>query len=248
MVEPVKFETKNEAAKYVALYIANSINLFQPAENKPYVLGLPTGSSPEPVYAELINLYEKRLVSFENVVTFNMDEYCEIEPTNDQSYDYFMHKNFFDHVDLQPQNINILNSLAEDYEKECADYEAKINKYGKFNLFMGGLGPKGHIAFNESGSPRDSKTRVVNLDESTIIANSRFFGNDTSKVPTKALSVGISTIIDNSNELLFLVFGETKREILHKTLTSEICSGIPSTYLREHKNCMVVFDSEAAGN
>ena len=241
-----KYTTKSEAAKAVANRIVSAINAFQPTESKPFVIGLPTGSSPEPVYAELVNLYKAGKVSFQNVVTFNMDEYCGLEPTNVQSYHYFMYKNLFDHIDIKPENIHILNGLAENPKEECAAYEREIAKRAPFNIFMGGLGPKGHIAFNEAGSSRDSITREVALEESTIEANSRFFGNDKSKVPRFALSVGISTVLDNSEELIILVFGSTKADILQKTISTPISSEIPSTFLQTHKNCTLVYDVEAA--
>ena len=126
-----------------------------------------------------------------------MDEYLGLAPENPQSYHYFMFDKLFNHIDIPRENINILNGLAKDVEKECADYEGKIKKYERINLFLGGLGPEGHLAFNEAGSTRDSKTRKVALVESTIKANCRFFDNDESKVPKHALSVGISTILEN---------------------------------------------------
>lgn len=248
MVQLLNYKTKDEAAKQVAKHIADKINEFSPTQSKPFVLGLPTGSSPEPVYAELIKLNKECKVSFKNVVTFNMDEYCGIEPTNDQSYHYFMNDKFFKHIDIKKENIHILNGLADDFQTECRRYEQEIAKYAPFQIFMGGIGSKGHIAFNESGSTRDSITRKVELDKSTIEANCRFFNNDESKVPKAALSVGISTVIDNSKEIIILVFGGSKSEILTKTLTEPISSKIPSTFLREHKNCLIYTDSDAAGS
>lgn len=245
MVQLLNYKTKEEAAKQVAEHIAKKINDFSPTETKPFVLGLPTGSSPEPVYRELIKLNKEGKVSFKNVVTFNMDEYCGIEPTNNQSYHYFMYDKFFNHIDIKKENIHILDGLAEDFEKECNLYEQEIAKYAPFQIFMGGVGSKGHIAFNESGSARNSITRKVELDESTIKANCRFFNNDESEVPKAALSVGISTVLDNSNEIIILVFGNSKSEILNKTLTEPVDSKIPSTFLREHKSCQIICDNDA---
>jgi glucosamine-6-phosphate deaminase len=245
MVQLLKYPTKEEAAKQIALHIATKINSFAPTKSKPFVLGLPTGSSPEPVYDELIRLYKSGKVSFKNVVTFNMDEYCGLEPTNDQSYHYFMYKKFFNHIDIERKNIHILNGLADDPQKECKLYEKEIAKFAPFHIFLGGIGPKGHIAFNESGSTRDSITRKVELDKSTIKANCRFFNFDESKVPKAALSVGISTVLDNSEEIIILVFGGSKSEILNKTLNDPISSIIPSTFLREHKSCLICCDEEA---
>ncbi|ODQ49321.1 hypothetical protein PICMEDRAFT_14786 [Pichia membranifaciens NRRL Y-2026] len=246
MAKLIEYQTKEEAANFVAEHIAESINQFAPTEKKPYVLGLPTGSSPEPVYAKLIELYKAGKVSFENVVTFNMDEYCGLPPTNDQSYFFFMYEKFFNHIDIKKENIHILNGLAEDYKNECEQYEQEILKYAPFQVFMGGIGPNGHIAFNEAGSSRNSITRKVKLQDSTIKANSRFFSNSLEKVPKYALSVGISTVLDNSKEVIILVFGKAKHEILQKTLEAPISSTIPSTFLREHNNCLLVCDNDAA--
>lgn len=248
MVEVKKFDNKETAARDVAEHIVSLINNFNPTPEKPFVMGLPTGSSPEPVYKELVKFYKAGKVSFQNVVTFNMDEYCGLDANDEQSYRYFMNQNLFNHVDIKPENINILNGMAEDKEAECKAYEEKIAKFAPFQVFMGGVGPEGHIAFNERGSSRDSVTREIQLEESTIVANSRFFNGDMSKVPTTALTVGISTVLDNSKELIILVFGEGKREILQKTLTAPISSDIPSTFIREHDNAIIYCDKDAAGD
>lgn len=246
MVDIKKFQNKEEAAISIANHIVELINQFKPTDKKPFVLGLPTGSSPEPVYSHLIELYKEGKVSFKNVVTFNMDEYCNIEPTDRQSYHYFMYDKFFNHIDIQKKNIHILNGIAKDCTKECELYEKEIHKYGPFQIFMGGIGPNGHIAFNESGSTRDSVTRKVALQESTIQANSRFFENNLQNVPRFALTVGISTVLDNSNEVIILAFGYNKADILEKTLTQPISSKIPSTFLREHNCCTIFCDNEAS--
>lgn len=248
MLKVEKYDTKETAAKQVADHIAEAINNFKPTNTKPFVLGLPTGSSPEPVYKELVKLYQDGRVSFKNVVTFNMDEYCGLGPEDEQSYHHFMFDHFFNHIDIPQENINILDGQAEDFEKECQIYEAKIAKLAPFQIFLGGVGPQGHIAFNEAGSSRDSLTRKVRLEESTLKANSRFFNNDLTRVPTHALSVGISTVLDNSQEIIILVFGSSKSEILRKTLHSPVKEAIPSTFLREHPNCVVVCDQQAAAD
>ncbi|ODV97550.1 hypothetical protein PACTADRAFT_38336 [Pachysolen tannophilus NRRL Y-2460] len=239
------YENKEVASKQVALYVVSKINEFGPTPSRPFVMGLPTGSSPEGIYQNLIELYNAKKVSFENVVTFNMDEYLGLPPSDPQSYHYFMYSKFFNHINIKPENVNILNGLTDDVEAECSNYEAKIKSYGEIQLFLGGLGPEGHIAFNERGSSRDSKTRKVQLVESTIIANSRFWNNDTSKVPKYALSVGISTVLDNSKEVIIVVFGSNKHNALKETIEGEITSRYPCTYLQEHKNCIVVTDYSA---
>lgn len=239
------FENSTEASNSVADYIIEKINKFKPTERKPFVIGLPTGSSPEKVYARFVEQYKNGKVDFTNVVSFNMDEYYGLEATHPQSYHYFMYHHLFNHVNFKPENINILNGLASDWEKECKDYEAKIKKYGRIHLFLGGLGPEGHIAFNEAGSPRNSITRKVTLVESTIKANSRFFNNDLSKVPKFALSVGISTVIDNSDEIIIVVYGKGKRYALRKTVSSPETADFPSTYLQDHPHTTIYSDFEA---
>lgn len=242
------FSSTEDASTYLANYVIDKINDFNPTPSKPFVLGLPTGSSPEGVYARLVQAYKNGKVSFKNVVTFNMDEYLGLEPTHPQLYHYFMYDKLFNHVDIPRENINILNGLAADVEKECADYEAKIKKYGRINLFLGGLGPEGHLAFNEAGSSRDSRTRKVSLVESTKKANSRFFENDPSKVPSYALSVGISTVLNNSDEIAIIVMGANKKFALDKTLHGKPNDPqFPSTYLRDHSNVLIVCDHAAAG-
>lgn len=247
-MKQVTFSSKEDASIYLAEYIIRKINEFGPTGSKPFVLGLPTGSSPEGVYARLIEGYKKGNVSFKNVVTFNMDEYLGLKPSNNQSYHYFMFNKFFNHIDIPRQNINILDGMAKDVEVECRRYEAKIKSMGKINLFMGGLGPEGHLAFNEAGSSRYSVTRKVTLVPSTIEANSRFFNNDPAQVPSHALSVGISTILDNSDEVVIIVLGKGKKFALDKTINgAKNDPRYPSSYLQDHHNVMVVCDNEAAG-
>jgi glucosamine-6-phosphate deaminase len=152
---------------WAARYIVNKINAFNPTEDKPFVLGLPTGSSPIGTYKELIAFYNQGKVSFRNVVTFNMDEYVGIPEDHTESYHSFMHNNFFRHIDIQPRHIHILNGNAPDLQKECEDYEEAIRRAGGIHLFMGGIGPDGHIAFNEPGSSLSSRTRVKTLTTDT---------------------------------------------------------------------------------
>lgn len=242
------FSSPDDASSYLANYIISRINDFAPTPSKPFVLGLPTGSSPEGIYARLVQGYRQGRVSFRNVVTFNMDEYLGLKPTHPQLYHYFMYDKLFNHIDIPKENINILNGLAANVEQECAAYEAKIKKFGRIHLFLGGLGPEGHLAFNEAGSSRQSKTRVVDLVESTMKANSRFFDNDPAKVPRQALSVGISTILDNSDEVAIIVLGANKKFALEMTLHGMANDpNFPSSYLRDHENVLIVCDHAAAG-
>ena len=183
--------TDKSVGDWAAVYVAKKINEFKPTADRPFVLGLPTGGTPLAMYKRLIQMNKDGIVSFENVVTFNMDEYVGLTPDNDQSYHYYMHTNFFDHIDIKKENINILDGTAKDYKAECERYEEKIKSYGGIHLFLGGIGPDGHIAFNEPGSSLSSRTRDKDLTMDTIIANSRFFGGDINKVPKLSFSISL---------------------------------------------------------
>lgn len=236
------FNSEKDASVFLADYVIRRINEFGPTDEKPFVLGLPTGSSPEGVYKELVLAYRRGLVSFANVVTFNMDEYVGLAPSDTHSYNYYMYDKLFNHADFQRKNIHLLNGLAPDLAVECARYEEQIQKYAPVHLFLGGLGPEGHLAFNEAGSSRNSKTRPIALAPSTINANSRFF-EDPSRVPTKAITVGISTILDSSQEIALIVLGTSKRNVLRRLLNGPASDpALPASYLREHPKVMVVCD------
>ncbi|ADO83069.1 glucosamine-6-phosphate deaminase [Ilyobacter polytropus] len=230
----------DKMSEWTALYIASKINDYSD-NNKNFVLGLPTGETPLKMYKELIKLHKKGRVSFENVVTFNMDEYVGIPKDHPQSYYTFMHKNFFRHIDIPDENINILNGDAMDIMKECEEYEEKIKKYGGIDLFIGGIGANGHIAFNEPGSSLDSRTRLITLTEETLKANSRFFDNDVSKVPKKALTVGVGTIL-NSKEVLIMAKGEKKALALKQVIEGDINNMWTVTAIQVHKKAIIVCD------
>ena len=171
----------NQLSKWAANYVIERINAAK-NQAKPFVLGLPTGSSPEGMYAELVKAYKEDRVSFKNVVTFNMDEYVGLPESHPQSYHSFMAEHLFNHIDCPKENIHILNGNAEDLQAECQHYEDMIREAGGIDLFLGGIGPDGHIAFNEPGSSLRSRTRIKTLTSDTRIANSRFFDNDPEKV------------------------------------------------------------------
>ena len=183
----------SNVSKWAANYVASKINASNPTAEKPFILGLPTGSSPLGMYRELIALNKAGVVSFKHVITFNMDEYIGLPKEHPESYHSFMWNNFFKHIDIQEDNVNILNGNATNLEQECQRYEEKIKSLGGIDLFLGGIGPDGHIAFNEPGSSLQSRTRVKTLTTDTIIANSRFFDNDVNKVPKTAFSISVST-------------------------------------------------------
>lgn len=230
-------------SKWVAAYTAKQILDFAPTKSKPYVLGLPTGSSPIGTYEELVRLNKAGKVSFKNVVTFNMDEYVGIPEDHPESYHSFMSKNLFSHIDIPKENINILNGNAKDLEKECEEYEKRIKKAGGIKLFLGGIGPDGHIAFNEPGSSLESRTRVKTLTYDTILANSRFFDNDVNKVPKMALTVGVGTVMD-SESVLLIVNGYKKSRALQQIIENGVNHIWTASILQLHRKAIIACDDE----
>ncbi len=231
-------------SKWTANYVAQKINTFDPSPEKPFILGLPTGSTPLGTYKELINLYKEGKVSFKNVVTFNMDEYIDLDEKHPESYHSFMYTNFFNHIDISQENINILDGNASDLEAEAERYEEKIASYGGIHLFLGGIGPDGHIAFNEPGSSLTSRTRVKTLTTDTIIANSRFFDNDVAQVPKRAMTVGVGTVMD-SKEVLILVNGHSKARALRHAVEEPINHLWTISILQMHQKGIIVCDEDA---
>lgn len=231
-------------SKWAAHYVASRINAAKPTEAKPFVLGCPTGSSPLGMYRELIAINQRGEVSFKNVVTFNMDEYVGLPKDHPESYYSFMWNNFFSHIDIKRENTNILNGNANDLDKECAEYEEKIKSYGGVDLFMGGIGPDGHIAFNEPGSSLNSKTRQKTLTTDTIIANSRFFDNDINKVPKTALTVGVGTVMA-AKEVMIIVNGHNKARALYHAVEGGITQMWTISALQNHPHGVIVCDDAA---
>lgn len=234
----------NQMAQWAANYIAAKINKANPTSEKPFVLGLPTGSSPLLTYKALIKLYESGVVSFENVITFNMDEYIGLPKDHPQSYYTFMWQNFFNHIDIKKENVHILNGMAEDPEAECRAYEDSMKDAGGVDLFLGGIGPDGHIAFNEPGSSLSSRTRIKTLTTDTVIANSRFFDNDVNKVPKTALTVGVGTVLD-AKEVLILVNGHHKARALYHAVEGPINQMWTISALQLHQKGIIVCDYDA---
>ncbi|KAF1837291.1 glucosamine-6-phosphate isomerase [Decorospora gaudefroyi] len=248
------------ASRYIADYIIERINAFHPTPERPFVLGLPTGSSPVLVYQHLVQRHKAGQISFRNVVTFNMDEYVGIPRDHPESYHSFMYKHFFSHVDVSPDNINILNGNAPDLEAECQRYEDKIQRVGGIELFLGGIGPDGHIAFNEPGSSLRSRTRVKTLAYDTILANSRFFGNNLDQVPRMALTVGIQTVLDVSytatylphktshfqaREVVIIITGPHKALALQRCIEGAVNHMWTLSCLQMHPHPMIVVDEDA---
>lgn len=234
------------ASQYVANYIIKRITDFAPSPERLFVLGLPTGSSPEKIYRHLVQAHKDGRISFANVKTFNMDEYVALPEDHPESYHSFMYKHFFAHVDINPANVNILNGNAPDLAGECAAYERRIAEAGGIDLFLGGIGPDGHIAFNEPGSSLKSRTRVKTLAEDTIRANSRFFGGDLSRVPKQALTVGVQTIMD-AREVVLIVTGAHKAVALQKTVEGNVSQMWTASCLQMHENSMIACDDDATG-
>lgn len=240
----IPLDCADQVSRWAARYIVDKINAFAPTADKPFVLGLPTGGTPQKTYQELIRLYQAGEVSFRYVVTFNMDEYVGLPPEHPQSYHTFMYENLFKHIDIPNENINLLNGMAEDINAECERYEAKIRSYGKIHLFMGGVGVDGHIAFNEPASSLSSRTRIKTLTEDTLIANSRFFNNDISQVPKFALTVGVGTLLD-AEEVLLLVTGHNKALALQAGVEGPVNHLWTISALQLHQRAIIVCDEPA---
>ncbi|CAK7214939.1 Glucosamine-6-phosphate isomerase (Glucosamine-6-phosphate deaminase) (GNPDA) (GlcN6P deaminase) [Sporothrix bragantina] len=237
-------DDEEQASGFVANYIVDRIRTFAPTAEHPFVLGLPTGSSPLNVYARLVEAYRQKRVSFANVITFNMDEYVGLARDHPESYHTFMWTNFFSHVDVRPENVHLLNGNAPDLEAECAQYEQTIRDCGGIDLFLAGIGEDGHIAFNEPGSSLVSRTRVKTLAYDTIRVNSRFFGGDVDAVPRCALTVGVQTVLD-AREVVAIVLGPRKALALQKCIEEGINHMWTLSSLQLHPHPMVVCDEDA---
>jgi len=237
-------DNADEVSEWVAQYVVARIKGFAPTADKPFVLGLPTGSSPLAAYKKLILLHKAGEISFKYVVTFNMDEYVGLPREHPESYHSYMWNNFFKHIDINPANVNILNGNAPDLQKECDDYEKKIKSYGGIELFLGGIGPDGHIAFNEPGSSLVSRTRVKTLAQDTIVANSRFFDNDISKVPRSALTVGVATVMD-AREVIIIITGIHKAFALSRCIESGVSHMWTVSMVQLHPRACIVCDEDA---
>ena len=232
--------------RWTADYIIKRINEFEPAAKKPFVLGLPTGSTPLGVYSKLIEAFREGKVSFSKVLTFNMDEYLGLAADHPQSYRRFMNDNFFGAVDIPPENTHVPDGMAEDPEAECRSYEEAIKAAGGIELFMGGTGNNGHIAFNEPGSSLNSRTRAETLTLETRAANARFFGGEIEKVPTMALTVGIGTVMD-AREVVILASGRQKARAIQAAVEGGVSQWCPLSCLQMHPQAIIVCDEEAAG-
>jgi glucosamine-6-phosphate deaminase len=228
----------------MAKYIAKRIKDFKPTAYRPFVLGLPTGSSPIGVYKYLVKFHQAGELSFRNVVTFNMDEYVGLPREHAQSYHTFMWNHLFRHIDIKPENVHILNGNAPDLEAECKAYEDAILKSGGIELFLAGIGSDGHIAFNEPGSSLTSRTRIKTLAYETVVANARFFDNDLKQVPKMALTVGVGTVMD-AREVCVIVSGQHKADALMKCIEQGVNHMYTLSALQNHRHVCVCCDEDA---
>ena len=213
-------------SQWAAEHVIERINAFKPTAEKPFVLGLPTGSSPEGMYACLVKANKEGRVSFKNVITFNMDEYVGLPESHPESYHSFMARNLFDHIDIPRENIHILNGNAKDLAAECAHYEEMIREAGGIDLFM------------------TSRTRQKTLTTDTIIANARFFDNDVNKVPKSALTVGVGTVMD-AREVMILVNGHHKARALQAAVEGAVTHMWTISVLQMHQHGIIVADEPA---
>lgn len=207
------------------------------------VLGLATGSSPIGLYKALIDMYQRGELDMSGVTTVNLDEYVGLSPDNEQSYRYFMDHYLFDHVNIDKARTFVPDGLAEDADAECRRYEALLSKIGERDLQLLGLGLDGHIGFNEPSEAFSDVTCCVELDQSTIEANKRFFSS-AEEVPGKAYTMGIGTIM-RAKKILMVVNGEAKADILEKVIRGPVCPGVPASILRFHRDVTIVADEAA---
>uniref|UniRef100_A0ABI8AIC2 Glucosamine-6-phosphate isomerase n=2 Tax=Felidae TaxID=9681 RepID=A0ABI8AIC2_FELCA len=255
----------SQASEWAAKYIRNRIIQFNPGPDQYFTLGLPTGalwdregamdwggesehqgpgSTPIGCYKKLIEYYKNGDLSFKYVKTFNMDEYVGLPRDHPESYHSFMWNNFFKHIDICPENTHILDGNAPDLQAECDAFEEKIKAAGGIELFVGGIGPDGHIAFNEPGSSLVSRTRVKTLAMDTILANARFFDGDLTKVPTMALTVGVGTLMD-AREVMILITGAHKAFALYKAIEEGVSHMWTVSAFQQHPRTVFVCDEDA---
>lgn len=239
-------ESSAQGSIWAAHYIAKKIQEKAARTSEPFVLGLCTGSTPIETYAELIRMVRAGELSFKNVISFNMDEYVGLPESHPESYHSFMHKYLFDHIDEPAENIHILNGNAEDIEAECAEYERQIALAGGFDLFLGGVGEDGHIAFNEPFSSLQSRTRAVTLTYDTRVVNSRFFDDDVNQVPKQALTVGVATVL-SSQEVVILAFGPKKARALRDAIEGPVSHYCTLSGLQNHAAGTIVCDELSVG-
>lgn len=238
MMNILKMKNYEEMSKAAADYMINKVR-----QHPDITLGLATGSTPVGTYKNLVQDHRQNGTSYKNVTTFNLDEYIGLSGENANSYRYFMNSILFDHLDIQKKNTHIPSGVAKDMQEECLNYEGMLKSHGGIDLQILGIGSNGHIGFNEPGTPFSSKTQIVDLASSTREANARFFLN-INEVPTQAITMGISTIMQ-SREILLLVSGESKSEAVQQLLYGDIDEQFPASVLRLHPNVKIIADEAA---
>ncbi|NXE44767.1 GNPI2 isomerase, partial [Casuarius casuarius] len=240
----VILEDYDQASEWAAKYICNRIIQFKPSQGRYFTLGLPTGNTPLGCYKKLIEYHKNGDLSFKYVKTFNMDEYVGLPRNHPESYHSYMWNNFFKHIDIDPNNAHILDGNAPDLQAECDAFEKKIEAAGGIDLFVGGIGPDGHIAFNEPGSSLSSRTRLKTLAMDTILANAKYFDGDLSKVPTMALTVGVGTVMD-AREVMILITGAHKAFALYKAIEEGVNHMWTVSAFQQHPRTIFVCDEDA---
>ncbi|XP_056642723.1 glucosamine-6-phosphate isomerase isoform X2 [Diorhabda sublineata] len=237
-------DSADKVSEWAATYVMKRINDFAPSPDKYFVLGLPTGGTPLGMYKKLIEFHRAGKISFRYVKTFNMDEYVDLPKDHPESYHYYMWNNFFKHIDINPKNVHILDGNAPNLFAECSYYEQEIVEAGGVELFIGGIGPDGHIAFNEPGSSLVSRTRVKTLARDTLVANARFFDNNVEKVPKQALTVGVGTVMD-AREVMILITGTQKAFALYKAVEEGVNHMWTVSAFQQHPNTLMICDEDA---
>ena len=238
-IKVILCKDKQEVAKVAADIFSQGIR-----EKPDIVLGLATGGTPVDMYQELIRMHKEKGLDFEGVASFNLDEYLGLSGDHPQSYRYFMNKNLFNHINIDKLNTHVPEGKAENFQISCQKYEDDIKRVNGIDLQLLGIGSNGHIAFNEPGSAGNSRTRVVDLTERTIKDNARFF-QDKSEVPTKAVTMGIGTILE-AKKIILLATGENKADAVAKAIKGRVGSEVPASFLQNHPDCTFIVDRDAA--
>ncbi len=217
----------------------------QIAKKPDSVLGLATGSTPLPLYAELVQRSRAGQTDFTRVRTVNLDEYVGLGPTHPQSYRYFMQQHLFDHIPVKSENTSLPDGLADDLTAVCRDYDARIAAWGGIDLQLLGIGHNGHIGFNEPGTVFTLKTHAVQIAERTRLANARFFGDDPGQVPSQAITMGIGNIM-GARKIVLLVSGQNKAQIVRRAFFEDVTPEVPASVLQLHADVTIIADREAA--
>ncbi|HHZ03302.1 MAG TPA: glucosamine-6-phosphate deaminase [Tissierellia bacterium] len=238
-MEVIIKDNYEEVSQLAAEYLINTVKSKNNA-----VLGLPTGSTPMGMYRIVIETYKDNNISFKDVTTFNLDEYVGLDKNHESSYSYYMDKNFFSHIDIKKENTYIPNGVAKDMEEECNLYENLIRERGPIDILFLGIGPNGHIGFNEPNDFFEPHTHLVKLTEDTILANSRFFDNMES-VPKKAITMGMKSIL-SAKKIVMLATGEAKSDAILKSIKGKVTPQVPGSILQLHNNVTFILDKDAA--